>query len=503
MLLSVLLANGVPAEPPESAAIVPEQQWTKWDRATQLDQCRPLETEEKVDGAGCAEHWQEDSEDSNRRDREGALLTSFIKDTDPLDLLRQIEYHFLLGVSHAVLFDNSCNEDGDYSKLAKTLAGHIEKKRVVLRTEYRCKDAVKIFPELYPIGGSGIALQTIARTPELHPKKGTLIFAIDDDEYVAMHTANQSLTMLKDELAGLGTHHSAQLRWRMFGSSWHVCQPAGSVVRNFVHRSPRQGPTAAPESSGKYRKLATEEAQQYHLNLPFSPHSGKFVVLWQSDEQIKNCSTHFCGPPLRPQDTSGPSPQSKMAWLAHYAYQSEQHWEAKKARGRTTTGQRGEDREGDVPSSYNYVRDDTVLHGLEYRIRAVTSAPLRKCLQTLFGPPPAPSTGSVLAPLPLNKLKCPRMPDEPQSCAASKNTKHSVDLPVAHEREHSALKVCCPCDRDCSVKRRVPEALLQLETKCSPSLGRCLVLPSDSSDVWESPAEQAEASKNRELPRLE
>ena len=469
MALSVL----VHGEPPP---IVPGQSWTKWDRDAGLSQCKPEELlkdrEQGVSATGCAEYWVEGSEDSNRRDLPGALLTSLIKDTNPLDLVRQIEYHFLLGVSQVILFDNSCLEDKNYSDLETALAPYIAKSRVVLRTDYRCVDAVNIFPD-YPIGGSGIALQSIALSPQLHPRKGTLILAVDDDEYVAMQQPNMSLSRLQTELASLRPHHTAQLPWRMFGSSWHVCQPPGPVVRSFVHRGPRKS-----ESSEEYRKLATDEAASLNLNSPFSPASGKFAVLWQSAEQIQNCSTHFCGPPMHGLGgpTSGPSPQSTTAWLAHYAYQSEQHWEAKKARGRTT---RAEPREGHTPPSYNLVRDETALHGLEWRIRRVKSVQLRHCLQTLFGPPPPPSTGSDGAPL---RFTCPAMPHEPPSCGGSEQ----VDFPATYDDEPLELKVCCPCARRCSMKGgQVREALLQVETTCSSSFGRCLVLPSDTSDVWE------------------
>ena len=515
-----LLPYGVPAaEPPASAAaLVAGQQWSAWDRGFALSQCKPLEPAKQPDAfddvsaKGCAEFWRDGSDISDEKDGLSAIFTALIKDTRTEDLLRQIEYHSLLGVGQFVLFDNSCSEDGDYSKIETALAPHIAKRRLVLRTEYRCVDAAKIFPDLYPIGGSGIALQTIARTPELQPNNGTLILALDDDEYVVMERFNQTLGSLRDELLAPNTHGAVQLPWRIFGSSWHVCQPKGSVVRNFVHRGPRKGPKSSPESTDKLRAVQTDEATESNLNQPFSPHSGKFAVLWRSAEQIQNCLTHYCGP-RRPGSyitrttTSGPSPRSTTAWLAHYAYQSEQHWEAKKARGRTTTGAKGELREGPTPQGYNLVLDDRVENSVKNRVRRVHSVQLRTCLQTLFGPPPAHSTGSDANTDAVYTVYSGwrvygtsrsaedllRHPDaEPRSCGNSGGASLSAAVvPVNPDLSLNMRKTCCVSERKCSVKQgdAASDELLKVEAVCSESVGRCLVLPSNTSEEWSSESE--------------
>lgn len=216
--LSLSPYYGVPvAEPPAAAALVAGQQWSAWDRGFALSQCKPLDQAaehpdafDDVSAKGCAEHWR-DGDVSDEVGGLSAVFTALIKATRTEDLLRQIEYHALLGVGQFVLFDNSCSEDGDYSKLETALAPYIAKRRLVLRTEYRCVDASKIFPELYPIGGSGIALQTIARAPELHPNNGTLILALDDDEYVVLERFNQTLAALRDELLAPSNHGAVQL----------------------------------------------------------------------------------------------------------------------------------------------------------------------------------------------------------------------------------------------------------------------------------------------------
>jgi len=139
-----------------------------------------------------------------------------------------------------------------------------------------------------------------------------------------------------------------------------------------------------------------------------------------------------------------------------------------------------------------------VLYGLEWRIHHVKSSKLQQCLMTLFGPAPRAVTHSVLAPSSLSDLQCPRMPEEPQSCfGVGDPAGMESDARLRRLVDSAALKVCCPCARRCNVRRQVgwpPEDLLRVETKCSKTVGRCLVLPSNTTDVWESPEEQSMAS---------
>ena len=63
------------------------------------------------------------------------------------------------------------------------------------------------------------------------------------------------------------------------------------------------------------------------------------------------------------------------------AFQSLQHWEAKKLRGRTN---QLPSRTGGVPRSYERRLDTEALQLLRTRIRAMHEAPLRTCLSQLF-----------------------------------------------------------------------------------------------------------------------
>ncbi len=360
------MANAAPPRPTFAAS------------KTNLDKCVPL----GVEPAGsCADHWP-------RHEEPRVVLTGLIKDTLPSDLVRQIEYHLLLGVDVAIIFDNSCPDDQAADDLDTALAPYAKAGLVVLRTEYRCMEAIEIVPEKYPIGGSGIAVQLLAQIPELHPKNGTLILALDDDEYVAMADKQMTLLDLRHDLIH-SEDPSVAMKWHMFGSSSRSCQPSGSVVRNFVHRAKTEDEMTEDE-----KEDAMEEATQFHLNPPFGKHSQKFAVVWQGPERAAMCDTHNCGrsPPPNPDsnNTAGPSPPTDLAYVAHYAYQSEQHWEAKKSRGRTTKGARGESREGPVPTRYSEVFDDVVRKHLEERIDNVSLPELRTCLKSMFGPTPSP-----------------------------------------------------------------------------------------------------------------
>jgi len=346
--------------------------------ALKLEQCFPLGVETPI---SCAEHWP-------RHEEPRVVLTGLIKDTVPADLVRQIEYHLLLGVDVAIIFDNSCPDDQESDELDTALAPYAKAGLVVVRTEFRCMEAIDIVPEKYPIGGSGIAVQLLAKIPELHPKNGTLILALDDDEYVVMADKQTNLLDLRHDLIH-SEDPSVAMRWHMFGSSNHDCQPTGAVTRNFVHRSKTE-----EEMTEDEKEDAMEEVSQFHLNPPFGKHSQKFAMIWQGPERANQCDTHNCGrsPPINPDsnNTAGPSPPTNIAYVAHYAYQSEQHWEAKKSRGRTTKGARGESREGTVPPRYSEVYDDVVRKHLEERVDNISLPELRTCLKGMFGPTASP-----------------------------------------------------------------------------------------------------------------
>merc|ERR1719261_1130909 len=165
------------------------------------------------------------------------------------------------------------------------------------------------------------------------------------------------------------------------------------------------------------RQSALDEAAEFHLNPPYGNHSQKYAVIWQGPDKVGMCDTHNCGrgapPNPNSNNTAGPSPPSSFAYIAHYAYQSEQHWDAKKSRGRTTKGARGESREGAVPRRYSEVFDDSVRVAHEERIDNVSLPELRTCLKNVFGPTPAPSIFAA------QKSGCANPPEEERRCGVT------------------------------------------------------------------------------------
>ena len=363
----------------DAAPTAKQGQTKQQEEAIDLSTCTALGVEVSPN---CAAQWP-------RHEEPRIVLTALVKDTVPADLVRQIEYHLLLGVDAAIIFDNSCPDDSEEDTLEAALAPYAELGIVVFRKEYRCVDAIDIIPEKYPIGGSGIAVQLMVKIPELHPKNGTLVLALDDDEYIAMGDPQMTLLDLRHELIH-SEDPSIAMKWHMYGSSGHTCQPSGSVARNFLHRSKMED-----EMSDEEKQSALDEAAEYHLNPPYGNHSQKYAVIWQGPDKVGMCDTHNCGRGLPPNpnsnNTAGPSPPSNFAYIAHYAYQSEQHWQAKKSRGRTTKGTRGESREGPVPTRYSEVYDDSIRRALEERIDNITLPELRTCLKTVFGPTADPA----------------------------------------------------------------------------------------------------------------
>ena len=150
------------------------------------------------------------------------------------------------------------------------------------------------------------------------------------------------------------------VRWRIFGQSGYRCQPEGSLLRHFVTRLPQRLELSVTEA-----KQITTEAEVRNLNPPFT---GKPVYLYLSPLSPL-CATHFCeecpagftncAPDLDRAAFSASCERfesfgADAVWISHYAFQSSQHWDRKKKRGRTNRLKR---RLGDVPRSYDRISD--------------------------------------------------------------------------------------------------------------------------------------------------
>ena len=85
----------------DAATTTKQVQKRAQEEALDLSMCTELGVES---APNCAQHWP-------RHEEPRIVLTALVKDTVPADLVRQIEYHLLLGVDAAIIFDNSCPDD--------------------------------------------------------------------------------------------------------------------------------------------------------------------------------------------------------------------------------------------------------------------------------------------------------------------------------------------------------------------------------------------------------
>ena len=167
------------------------------------------------------------------------MLVAF-KDARPVELIRHLEYHLLLGVDQAVYIDNSCDREG---AAHLSLAPYIERGLVTVYSQLRCRSLRNVARAL-PAGqrgASSIAMYIMHAVRSLQPPVGSLLLPIDDDEYVVL-PSNTSLCHLSNAMHQRRIS-AAVVPWLLFGSSGHVCQPPDTVLRHFVHRAPLDWPS--------------------------------------------------------------------------------------------------------------------------------------------------------------------------------------------------------------------------------------------------------------------
>ena len=312
------------------------------------------------------------------------LLVSLFKNARAEDMVRFVEYHLLMGIDHAVLVDNSCGAHAERSSQA--LAPYVSAGLVTLLTQFQCTELRSMMFMSNFRGGSSMARQ-LGRLDHF-ASKGSLIVALDDDEYLVLPEIRDTLRTLRRELVARRVC-ALTVTWRVFGSSGHRCQPRGPLIRRFIRR-------AATELEMRYRRrssaaAARHEAKMRHLNTPYG---GKPIYIY-SGPASPQCGTHWCtectpGLVNCAATETGPTAycerrynlSARRLWINHYAFQSAAHWEQKKARGRTNLLP---PRVGGVPPSYDRVVDQYAIELLARRIANVAHAPLRNCLSDLFG----------------------------------------------------------------------------------------------------------------------
>lgn len=314
--------------------------------------------------------------------RPSIFMLMMFKDLRPVDLVRHLEYHLLLGVEHVVYIDNSC-DDRWYSKLPQapshneTLNSYVER-GIVSIVDLRCRNISRLSRSL-PYGangGSSIAAHMLHAMPELQPPRGSLVLPLDEDEFVVLPSPSSSLREVGTQMLIRGVSASV-IPWHLFGTSGHTCQPAGPVVRQFTRR--------AEDSWFEHNRTHGNK----HPLVPSM--RGKPILLWDVDCALQ-CSTHTCrsvhgghSEYRWRRNCANGSEQNCLndlgIYIAHYSFQSMQRWTLKARRGHTSEKHV---HFGAVPAIFERVLDRSIASLLDERIARVENFALRRCVVALF-----------------------------------------------------------------------------------------------------------------------
>ena len=278
-------------------------------------------------------------------------------------------------------FDNSCPAAATPAALAPYVAAGLVKydkrlvcgnvRKVALDATRRDKNAHGRDVQ----GASAIAQQLMRKTPRLNPPRGSVVLAVDDDEFVV---AEGGLAAAADRMAAAGSCASF-LQWRLFGTSGHVCQPEAALVSAFTRR--------APLHVNKANASLVAKAKAHQGAYPVQAR-GKIMQLWSPSGKMQ-CGTHTChgscdaGKLANCAGGGGKCRPWRRPHIAHYAIQSLEHWEYKKRRGRTSTEKA---RTGPPLPLYDAVYDDDAARGLARRVGALGAPALASCLGTRVFP---------------------------------------------------------------------------------------------------------------------
>ena len=434
--------------------------------AATLRECPPLHSENLQ--PACASHWPVDQATPPGDQRPGVFAVSIFRSQHHRDQQRWLEYYLLLGVTHFVLVDNNC--DRTHARHAtQTLAPYVERGLVTHFTGFRCaklsgvslenllKRGCNADESAPPVASCELCRSDVFgkgevngyRRRHMSPKsaalscalsqvglrsmhRNSLLLLIDDDEYIVIRTPQYRLPDIGSMLFAR-RKCAMPVLWRQYGSSGFRCQPAGgNALKHFLKRAPAVSELTTDREIRmleKQKRLAT----RYHLNQPVK---GKTIFL----ASAVGCTTHICTscPPgfacgFGDGGTCSDSEDGferasngsfdRDVWIAHYSYQSAQHFEAKIERGRTNDNEARTTPNQAVEGFYNSVHDDRPWRLLNARINAIGNPELRSCLSSLFEAEPAsPSwidTGSA-----------------PSSSATSSAPLHATEAPSQRQGEN-------------------------------------------------------------------
>ena len=377
----------------------------------------------------CASSWPADQATPPGDGRPGVFAVSLFKSQHHRDQQRWLEYYLLMGVTHFVLVDNNC-ERRHSRHATQTLAPYVERGLVTHFTGFRCTALASVTLENLlkrgctpdesapPVASCELCRSDIIGRDEINgyrrrlmsPKsaamscalsqvglrnmhRNSLVLLLDDDEYVVFRTPHFRLPDLGSMMFAR-RKCAMPVLWRQYGSSGRKCQPpGGNPMRHFLKR----GPVASEATTEKEVRMLEKQkrlASRYHLNQPVK---GKTIFL----ASAAGCTTHICTSctpgfscghedgaecPDAEDGFEGASNKTfdSDVWIAHYSYQSAQHFAAKIQRGRTNDNDARTTPNEMVERFYNSVHDDVPWRLLNKRINAVGDSQLRSCLSSLF-----------------------------------------------------------------------------------------------------------------------
>lgn len=312
------------------------------------------------------------------------LLFTLFKNMPRANLIRFIEYHLLLGVDHVVLVDNSCGASAEAAR--QTLAPYVSRGLVTLHSQFVCTELRAMMFMHNFRGGSSMARQLAGSSLGL-VSRDALIVSLDDDEYLVLGDPSATLQDVRRELFTKQVC-AVTLPWRVFGSSGHKCQPEGPLIGRFVRRARTEKEVRSRTRLQEAGALRAE-ARRRHLNTPYG---GKPIFMYAAPTSPQ-CGTHWCedcnqgltncalpeGPGQLCEQKLNLT--GERMWINHYAFQSEQHWELKKRRGRTN---QLPSRTGGVPGSYERIFDAEGYTLLRTRVEKLEASAMQNCMRKLF-----------------------------------------------------------------------------------------------------------------------
>ena len=320
--------------------------------------CSPptLEPPALAQEPSCAAEWAK-SQLTKRIDR-GATVVLLFRDTPFLQLRKWIEYHLLLGATTLIMVDNGC---GELSRLSteRTLAPYIAHGIDVRHeTSLRCQELVR--DTIPRANATRDASTTIA---------GDVVMWLDDDELLVL-PSDVNLTSLGHRMREQSVC-AVRILWRVFGSGGHLCQPhSGHLAREFLFRSNVTHAWQATSGLKAQGKMA------------FIHPGGGGYACGGSGSGLHECvcKTTKCKASGTQHAKCAEYAPSQM-WIAHYAFQSVAHWEAKKAQGSIQVVRKGAN-----ARSGNKWYDEQVLRSMARRVDNLLPKhdALHRCMRKVF-----------------------------------------------------------------------------------------------------------------------